>query len=102
MDLPLLRREHRWACPNCDLTDVTHEVDAHSRMHTCRGGMTVPMVPAGIRCKVELRPREDYVAGEVVQTDADGRPWMSAVVTRDDGQDVAVYAPCATANLRES
>jgi hypothetical protein len=104
MDIPLLAPERRWSCPNCDLEDVTHEATPHSRMHTCPGarGMTVPMVPAGIRCKVELQPREDYVNGDVVQLDEDGRPWMSALVTRDTGTDVAVYAPCATANLRES
>ena len=103
MPIPLLRREHRWACPNCDLTDVTHEAAPHSRMHPCPGarGMTVPMVPAGIRCKVELRDREDYVNGNLVQTDKNGRPVMSAVITRDDGMDTAVYAPCATADGRE-
>lgn len=103
MPVPLLGVDHRWVCPNCDLTDVTHEATPHSRMHQCPGarGMTVPMVPDGVRCKVELHPREDYVAGEVVQVDEDGRPWMNATVTRDDGTDVAVYAPCATASFRE-
>ena len=102
MHVPLLAPEHRWACPNCDLEAVTHEAAPHSRFHLCPGarGMTVPMVPAGIRCKVELHEREDYVGGELVQTDENGRPVMNATVTRDDGVDVAVYAPCATA--RES
>jgi hypothetical protein len=63
--------------------------------------MTVPMVPAGIRCKVELRDREDYVGRDVVQVDEDNRPVMSAVVTRDDGVDTTVYAPCATASVRK-
>ena len=101
MDVPLLSPQTHWVCPNCDLTDVTRTVGAHSRMHPCPGarGMTVPMVPDGVRCKVELREREDYVGREVVQVDENGRPVMSVVTTRDDGTDCAVYAPCATASI---
>jgi hypothetical protein len=58
--------------------------------------MTVPFVPAGIRAKVVLHERQDYVGREVVQVDENGRPVMNVTVTRDDGEDVAVYAPCAT------
>lgn len=95
----LLAAERRWECPNCSVTDVTHEAQPHTRFHACRGlrGLTAPMVPAGTRCKVEAVEREDYVGHELVQTDADGRPVMAVVTTRDDGTDVAVYAPCATA-----
>jgi len=103
----LLEPEQRWECPNCDLTDVTHTVcgpgEVASRFHPCRGlrGINTPMVPAGTRCKVEQVDREDYVRGELVQTDGDGRPLMSVVTTRDDGQDCTVYAPCATASSKE-
>lgn len=95
--------ESHWECSACDLTDVTRQFGPHSRMHACRGcrGMTVPMVPAGTKSKVELREREDYVGSEMVQVDGDGRPVMSAVTTRDDGQDCTVYAPCATAWAEE-
>jgi hypothetical protein len=55
------------------------------------------MVPAGQRCKVEAREREDYINGDDVQVDADGRPIMAVVITRDEGEDVTVYAPCARA-----
>lgn len=98
MDVPLLTREHRWECPNCDLTQVTHQVEPHTRFHACRGlkGLTAPMVPAGTRCKVEAVERGDWVGKETVQTDGDGRPVMSVVTTRDNGTDVAVFAPCAT------
>jgi hypothetical protein len=48
---------------------------------------------------VVLRDREDYVGKEDVQRDGEGRPVMSAVVTRDDGEDAVMYAPCATAQL---
>lgn len=95
--IPLLVPESRWECPNCDQVDVTRQASPHTRMHICPGarGMTVPFVPAGIRARVSLRDREDYVSTEMVQVDEDGRPVMSAVVTRDDGEDVVVYAPCA-------
>jgi hypothetical protein len=90
--------EHRWECPNCDLRQVTHEQQAHTRFHACRGlrGLTAPMVPAGTRCKVETVERGDYVGKEMVQTDGEDRPVMAVVTTRDDGNDVAVFAPCAT------
>lgn len=99
MTAPLLVRESRWECPNCDFTDRTFEPVPHSRFHTCRGlhGLTAPMVPAGTRCKVEANDRDDYVGRDLVTTDGEGRPVMSVVTTRDDGQDCAVYAPCATA-----
>jgi len=50
--------------------------------------------------EVEAREREDYVGTEKVQTDEDGRPVMSVVTTRDNGQDTAVYAPVATGGVR--
>jgi len=95
----ILVAQHRWECPNCPATDVTHEAQPHTRFHTCRGlrGLTAPMVPAGTRCKVEALERQDYINGDLVQTDDEGRPVMSIITTRDDGTDVAVLAPCATA-----
>lgn len=67
-------------------------------MHRCRGlaGLLAPLVPEGTRGKVEAIERGDYVRDEVVQRDAEGRPWMAVEVTRDDGTDRAVLAPCAT------
>lgn len=94
-----LRPEHRWECPNCDYTDVTYTAEVHTRFHPCAGllGLTAPMVPAGTRCKVEAKEREDYVKGEDVTMNAEGRPVMAVETTRDDGKDVAVFAPCAHA-----
>lgn len=90
--------EHRWECPNCNLKEVTRETQPHTRFHACRGlaGITAPMVPAGTKCKVEAKERDDYVGKENVQTDGNNRPIMSVVTTRDDGQDCAVLAPVAT------
>lgn len=99
MAVPILSSERRWECPNCTATDVTHEALPHTRFHSCRGlkGLTAPFVPAGTRAKVEAKEREDYVGAELVATDGDGRPVMSVVTVRDDGQDCTVLAPCATA-----
>lgn len=70
-------------------------------MHACRGllGLTAPMVPDGVRCKVEAREREDYVGNEIPQYDGEGKAIMSVVTTRDDGQDCAVLAPTALARI---
>jgi hypothetical protein len=98
-----LRPVHRWECPNCTATHVTHDPRPHTPFHPCRGlrGLSAPLVPAGTRCKVEARDREDYVGREQVQTDGEGRPVMSVVTVRDEGQDCAVLAPAATASARE-
>ena len=98
MRVPLLADpERHWECPNCPATDVTREAQPHSRFHNCPAlaGLSAPMVPAGTRAKVTAHEREDYVGNEDVQLDGNGRPIMSVVTTRDDGQDVAVYAPTA-------
>lgn len=91
--------EQRWECPNCAVTHVSREAQPHTPFHTCTGlrGLTAPFVPAGTRCKVEAVERGDWVGKELVQADGDGRPVMAVVTTRDDGQDCAVLAPCATA-----
>jgi hypothetical protein len=72
-------------------------------MHNCPGLalMSIPMIPAGSRADVRLVERDDYVAGEDVRTDAEGRPWMRAEVERESGQvDVWVYAPTAHTGYR--
>lgn len=103
MTAVLLQPEHRWTCPNCDQTDVTREARPHARMHTCKGlkNMSAPFVPAGTRCKVFAREREDYLNGDLVTRDGAGRPIMSVVTVRDDGQDAVVFAPSAVARLSE-
>jgi len=96
--IPVLRPTQHWTCPNCTTEDVTHEARPHTRFHTCRGlrGLTAPLVPAGTKCKVEAVERQDYVGSESVQLDPErGRPVMSVVTTRDNGQDTTVFAPTA-------
>jgi hypothetical protein len=58
------------------------------------------MVPDGVNAKVEAVERDDYIGREMVTLDGDGRPIMRVETTRDEGTDVAVFAPCATATLR--
>lgn len=53
------------------------------------------MVVAGTKCKIEAVERQDYIGREDVRLNADGRPIMAVVTTRDHGNDVAVYAPTA-------
>ncbi|WP_432112852.1 hypothetical protein [Streptomyces sp. S1] len=98
--VPILNSEQRWECPNCELTDITHEARPHTRFHTCRGlkGLTAPFVPAGTRCKVEAVEREDYIGQEVVTYDGESRPIMRVETTREEGNDVAVFAPLARSN----
>jgi hypothetical protein len=94
---------HSWYCPNCGKRDQTKEARPHTRFHTCPAMalMAAPMIPAGTKCKVEAHLREDYVGRDLVQTDANGRPVMSIVTTRDDGQDCVVFAPTAIASVKE-
>lgn len=102
MDVPILKPTQHWVCPNCPAQDVTHEAQPHTRMHTCPGmkGLTAPMVPEGTKCKVESKEREDYIGTDSVTLDADNRPVMAIETTRDDGNDVVVFAPCATSKVR--
>ena len=74
--------------------------DAKLPHHRCKamGGLMVALVAAGSKAKVEVIERQDYVGRDIVDY-TDGRVIMSTVVTRDDGQDCTVYAPCATATV---
>lgn len=85
----------RWDCPNCESWATT--VDDKTPMHNCAGlaGLLVPLTAHGTSRKLEVIERQDYVGAEQVQTDANGRPVMAVVTTRDDGQDCTVFAPTA-------
>jgi len=98
--IPTLTPVNRWYCPNCGKQDVSYEARPHSRFHICPKlrHLSAPMVPLDTKAKVELREREDYTNGDVVALDPERRrPVMSIITTRDNGQDVAVFAPTATA-----
>jgi hypothetical protein len=99
--VPTISPVTRWNCPLCHASDVTTVVGFHQQFHTCPklGFLSVPFVREGTKAKVEARLREDYIGGEVVRLNAEGRPVMSIVTTRDEGQDCTVYAPTATAKI---
>jgi hypothetical protein len=94
----ILRPE--WHCPNCGKrAHLPVLKPGQTHFHTCPKlrGLSAPLLPAGVRAKVEAREREDYIGGEKVALDPERkRPVMSIVTTRDNGQDVAVFAPTAT------
>jgi hypothetical protein len=89
--------ERHWGCPNCDYTRVTYKSGPQAVIHRCRGlrGLIAPLVEDGVRAKVYARERDDYVGENVVQVDGEGRPIMSIVTERADGQDCRVLAPLA-------
>ena len=87
-----------WHCPACRQTDVTNDDGTGTRYHTCprMRGLSVPFVLQGVKAKLVLREREDYVGDEMVQLDPERRrPVMSITTVRDNGQDVVVFAPTA-------
>lgn len=100
----LLTPSVEWGCAHCPARARTSQAGHHVRFHTCRGGgamagLWAPMARVGVRCEIRAVEREDYIGREDVQTNAHGRPVMSVITTRDDGQDCAAYAPCATARM---
>jgi hypothetical protein len=105
MTVPLLSAYQDWYCPQCKKTDRTPAQtwvhgERASRFHTCPKlrFLSAPMLPATLKAKVEVREREDYINGDLVQLDPErGRPIMNMVTTRDNGTDARVFAPTAIA-----
>lgn len=86
-----------WECSHCDVTARTAH-DVANRYHMCRGlaGLQAPLTPKGSGARLVAVEREDYVHGEMVQTDGYGRPIMALRVERPDGSnDTVVYSPTA-------
>lgn len=90
-----------WECPACHLTDRTTPAKAN-RYHNCpkMGGLTTPLVRKGVKAKLEAVMREDAVGDELVRLDDQGRPVMAIKTTRDEGQDMTVFAPAAQMRFR--
>jgi hypothetical protein len=57
------------------------------------------MTREGERVHVTTREREDYIGDEVVTRDGEGRPIMAVNVERENGNDIAVYAPQAKVDI---
>lgn len=96
--IPILQPEQHWECPNCNTTAVTRESRPHTQFHHCPGlkGLTAPMIREGEKAKVVSVEREDYIGKEQVRLDGDGRPVMSVITTRNEGEDCTVFAPVAS------
>ena len=89
-----------WHCNACGKDDVTRDDGTGTRFHICpkMRGLSVPFTLAGVKAKLTLNEREDYVGDELVQLDPERkRPVMSIVTERESGQDCVVFAPTATA-----
>ena len=92
-----------WYCPACKKEDITTVINPHVRLHSCPKmfGMSTPFVRKGTKAKLTAVERQDYVGKEQVQADDRGRPIMSIVTEREDGQDVVVFAPLAVGDAKE-
>lgn len=97
---PVLSITTFWHCPNCGLQDATREKRPHTRFHNCPrlAGVIAPLLPVGVKAKITAHEREDYVGSDGVRLDDNGRPIMSVITEREDGQDAIVFAP--TVRLR--
>lgn len=91
----------RWYCPACHREDATRIAGPHSHYHQCAKlrGAWVPFVEQGIKAGIRVNRRGDYVGSDIVTVDGEGQPVMSVTTERDDGEDIAIFAPCAVARL---
>jgi hypothetical protein len=91
-----------WVCEHCTIRFKTHP-SAMTPLHPCKGlhGMRVPLIREDSGHHLRLVEREDYIGGDDVRVDDEGRPVMRAEVEHAHGQvGVWVYAPCARIALK--
>lgn len=89
-------------CTKCDTraflrSSAGPDTKFEGQFHECPGvfGMLAPLMPEGVKHKVEVFEPEEYVSGEMAQFGDHGRPLMALETTREDGTDRIVYAPTA-------
>ena len=103
-NIPLLHlKPQDWYCPNCLVTERTAPLPpGSSRYHACAGlhGLNAPLIRAGLRVKVEAEERQDYLNGDQQATGEDGKVYMAVRTTREDGDDVTVFAGLAHAEMK--
>ena len=95
----------QWQCPNCECRSMSREARPHSQMHACPGlgGILAPLIPEGMRCKVEAVEREDVVGSEQgLRFDEHGRAIMAVCTVREDGCDTIAFAPSASMTRDEA
>ena len=102
----ILDPSKRWQCPACDLQYVTREARPHTPMHPCSkmNGLLAPYVEVtGLELdhsavRLVRVDRDDYVGGDIVRTDAEGRPAAAVLTERADGSnDCHAFASTASA-----
>lgn len=86
-----------WRCPGCSFVLTVDKPASVTPYHPCpmAGGLKVPMVAAGVRAKLTVVERGDWVGGDTVTLDDSGRAVQAVLTERDDGMDCTVYAPLA-------
>jgi hypothetical protein len=96
MGAMLLERYEDLECPQCGLTERIRVLPANAaRMHNCPKlhGLTAPLVPAGMDCRLVAVERSDYLNGEQQRTGDDGKPYAAVVTERGDGSGDATVFP---------
>jgi hypothetical protein len=103
--LALLHPERHYQCPECGQRQVKRgpipDGSVESVFHRCPklAGVLAPIPQAGIRCTLQVVEREDYLHGDLPQTDGNGKVVMAVRTLRDDGEDCAVLAPTAVGRI---
>jgi hypothetical protein len=98
MGVVLLESYEDLACPECGLAERIRVLPGNAaRMHNCPGlhGLTAPLVPAGMNCRLVAIERSDYLNDEHQRTGDDGKPYQAVVTERADGSSDAHVFPAA-------
>jgi hypothetical protein len=98
----LLSAEKRWECPECGRLHVTLNPEPHSPMHQCAAlkGAWVPFVEHGVKARLRINEREDFVGDDIPWTDDEGRVIMSVTTQRDEGEDTHIMAACVPLTIQ--
>lgn len=88
-----------WHCPHCPA--MAHTTDESTPLHLCPdlAGLAVPLVPEGMKARLVVIEREDYLGKERVTYDGNGRPVVGVITERVHGFDTTVYLTTATASV---
>lgn len=99
--MPEIEFHTNWYCPECKLE--AQSTQRGMPLHSCPQlqGVMAPMVKQGVKARLKVNFREDFVKKDLVTTDANGRVVMSITTQRDDGEDLLVHSPCAVASLKD-
>ncbi len=98
----LLAPSNAWVCTACGREYLAAPGKLGVPLHPCpkMAGLMTPFTRPGVAAGVVRVEREDYSAGQILARDDEGRVAGAVSVIRDDGEDRAVFAPTAVADLR--